>query len=198
MNDSLVPETLDIRKAFVGQTVIEGLWPVRKMARLQGYLSSDAGQARARLTFSRDRNWRYIIEGEVSATVEVTCERCLESFPLSLSEVVRLAVVESEGLAERLPEEIDPWLTAAETLSVPDLIEEQLILGMPIVARHEDTGCMPAEQRDALQATADKPGSDRNQGQGQGQGQKETGEQGADSEADNPFAILETLKKTDR
>lgn len=194
MNDSLVPETLDIRKAFTSEAVIEGVWPVRNMTRLQDYLSDDSGQASVHLTFSRDVNWRRIIQGEVSVTVQVTCERCLESFPLSLSESVRLAVVESEGLAERLPEEIEPWLTDADTLSVPDIIEDQLILGLPIVARHEDTGCMPAEQRDALQAVAEEPGNGK-----AGHRKKNRADgQGGDQAADNPFAILETLKKTDR
>lgn len=194
MNDSLVPETLDIRKAFTGETTIEGVWPVRNMPRLQGYLSNDSGQASVHLTFARDTNWRRIIQGEISVTVEVTCERCLESFPLSLNEPVRLAVVESEGLAERLPEEIEPWLTDADMLSVPDIIEDQLILGMPIVARHEDTGCMPAEQRDALRAVAQEQGNSRMQNKEQ----DGPGGEGRDRTADNPFAILETLKKTDR
>lgn len=194
MNDSLVPETLDIRKAFTAGTAIEGVWPVRNMTRLQDYLSADSGQASVHLTLSRDRDWRRIIQGEISVTVEVTCERCLESFPLSLSESVRLAVVESEGLAERLPEEIDPWLTDADTLSIPDIIEDQLILGMPIVARHQDADCMPAEQRDALRAAAEKHAN----GKTTNKGQKEADGQGTDPAADNPFAILETLKKTDR
>lgn len=196
MNDSLVPETLDIRKAFTAEAVIEGVWPVRNMTRLQDYLSDDSGLASVHLTFSRDANWRRIIQGEVSVTVQVTCERCLESFPLSLSESVRLAVVESEGLAERLPEEIEPWLTDADTLSVTDIIEDQLILGLPIVARHEDTDCMPAEQRDALRAVAaaEEPGD----GKAGGRTKNGADGQGGDQAADNPFAILETLKKTDR
>lgn len=194
MNDSLVPETLDIRKAFTGRTAIEGVWPVRNMSRLQDYLSDDSGQASVHLTFFRDTDWRRIIQGDVSVTVKVTCERCLESFPLSLSESIRLAVVESEGLAERLPEDIEPWLTEADTLSVPDIIEEQLILGLPIVARHADTDCMAAEQREALQAAAEEQG----QAGTQERTQQRADGQGAAHDANNPFAILETLKKTDR
>jgi len=193
MNDSLVPETLDIRKAFTGRTAVDGVWPVHSMVRLRDYLSDDGGQASVRLTLFRDTDWRRIIQGQVSVTVQVTCERCLESFPLSLSEFVCLAVVESEGLAERLPEEIDPWLTEADTLSVPDIIEEQLILGMPIVARHEDASCMPAEQRDALRAVAETQEAGEHQKQQQNPADGESRDH-----HDNPFAVLETLKKTDR
>ncbi len=187
MNDSLVPETLDIRKAFTGDTVIEGDWPVRRMSRLMGSLNNDEGVAHVRLEFSRDAQWRRVISGEVTVTVQVSCERCLHSFALSLKEPVRLAVVESEGLAERLPEEIDPWLTDEDTLSVPDIIEDQLILAMPIVARHSED-CMPDEQKQALQRAASELGDDN--------GGRNKSTEGA--AGDNPFAILETLKKTDR
>lgn len=188
MNDSLVPETLDIRKAFTGEMVVEGVWPVSRMSRLQDRLNSERGEARVRLTLSRDADWRRIIRGEVSVTVDVVCERCLDNFPLSLSEPVLLAVVESEGLAERLPEEIEPWLTDAVWISIPEIVEEQLILAMPIVALHGNPDCMPDEQRQAVRRVAREPGREKEM----------EGSKGTTADADNPFAILETLKKTDR
>lgn len=185
MTDSLVPESLDMRKAFSGQTEIEGIWPVRSMPRLQGYLSSDRGEARVRLTLSRDAEWRRIVEGEVAVTVDVTCERCLESYSLTLEEPVLLAVVESEGLAERLPDEIEPWLTEGDTLRVSDIVEDQLILAMPIVTRHAGD-CMQAAQKAALREADEEPPASASAGNA------------GEPERENPFAVLEALKKTDR
>lgn len=176
MNESLIPATLDARKAFRGETVIEGFWPVKKLDRLRDYLADDSGAVDVNLRFYTDPQRRRMIAGRIAATVQVRCERCLEVMPLELVENMLLAVVESEGLAERLPEEIDPWLTADEDLSVPDIIEEQLILAMPLINRHERTDCTIAVASSGVTTGTDAAG---------------------DGQKPNPFAVLEVLK-TDR
>ncbi|ALO46161.1 hypothetical protein PS2015_1504 [Pseudohongiella spirulinae] len=129
-----------------------------------------AGNVKVRLQFGHDESHRRRIQGQVSTTVMLQCQRCLEPVAVELEESVDLAVVASEAIADKLPADIDPWLSDEEQLVPADLIEEQLILGLPIVASHQQ--CELAIRQD----TSKLPQED------------------AAESVQNPFAVLATLK----
>jgi uncharacterized protein len=64
------------------------------------------------------------------------CQRCLRPCECPLDETARLIVVADDG--EEVPGGFDTVLGDAERLSVTELVEEQMLLGMPLVPMHED------------------------------------------------------------
>jgi uncharacterized protein len=50
----------------------------------------------------------------------------------------RFGLVTSEDEAELLPGEFEPLLVTGSEVSLPDLVEDELLLSLPIVARHEE------------------------------------------------------------
>ena len=80
-------------------------------------------------------------EGEVTGTIDAVCQRCLEPLKLPLSVELRLlfagdksTVVDDEGF--------EVWELEEETLRPLDVIEEALIMAMPLAAMHDDKdGC---------------------------------------------------------
>ena len=167
---SPIPAVLDARKVFRQGLLIRGSLPVASMERLATLLEDNTGHARIELQFSHDEAHRRRIEGRILASVMLQCQRCLEPVAVELDEQVNLALVASEAIADKLPADIDPWLTDEEQLAPADLIEEQLILGLPIVASH--TRCELAIK----QNNSKLPPED------------------AAEPAQNPFAVLATLK----
>ena len=182
MNDSLIPESLDARKIFARDAVVQGRWPVSRMQRLSGLLADDSGEVEVDLRFQVDEQHRRLITGRVRTQVNVTCQRCLASMPLTLDEALQMAVVASEAIGLRLPEEIDPWIAGDEPLPLPQLLEEQLILALPLVSRHDEGLCRPAVESVGPETGANGVGES-----GQGKPGKE-----------NPFAVLASLKSGDR
>jgi uncharacterized protein len=90
--------------------------------------------------------------------------------PLSVE--FHLGLVLSESQIGSLPKQYEPLLTAEE-LVVSELVEDELILALPIVSRHpQEDGCQPQIQQ---QATDMK----------------------TEIKAENPFAVLSTLLKKD-
>jgi len=69
------------------------------------------------------------------------CQRCLEPVSIDLDCQVSLALVESEEAASRLPDSMEPLISPDETVDLLELIEDELILALPIVPRH--TSCEP-------------------------------------------------------
>ncbi len=81
------------------------------------------------------------ISGTIHAELEALCQRCLEPFRLQLTVPVRLIVP---------PDEIDAEAPAGWEFSAPDmrpslieLIEEELLLALPLVPRHPPGVCHP-------------------------------------------------------
>ncbi|WP_339858104.1 DUF177 domain-containing protein [Pseudohongiella acticola] len=167
---------VDARKAFRHEQRIAGYLPLASLKNLSAMLTDNEGKIEAVLTFRFDQDRRRRIDGELWATVNVQCQRCLEPVQISLGEQFELAVVSTEAMAKNLPASLDPWLSDAETLIPADIIEEQLILCMPIVSTHSE--CNAAIVHDVLE---------------KGVG-IEHSEQIEKKQEKNPFSVLATLK----
>lgn len=131
---------------------IENTTPVAMMSRLVSLLADDAGTARSELAFVRDASDWCVVDGHAAAEVHVTCQRCLETMPVRLDVRLRLGVAADESEAERLPDGLEGVLSEDGQLSPLALVEDELILALPIVALHADcsapVGAVPAPASD--------------------------------------------------
>ncbi len=134
--DFLEPVSLCRRGA-----VMAGEVPLAPMGRLAALGVAVAGVAAARLAFHRDDQGRAVVDVGVSATLHLTCQRCLEDLPLAVAEERRLALVESEAEAERLPEDLEPLLVGEAPLRTSEVLEDELMLSLPIVPAHPEGVC---------------------------------------------------------
>lgn len=94
---------------------------------------------------------RATVDTRISGTVVLTCQRCLKPCEVRVLEVAPLIVVATDE--DVVPAGFDSILGNAERLPVIEVMEEQLLLGLPLVAVHPPgTGC----QREA----SPQPGPD--------------------------------------
>lgn len=169
-----VPPILDVRKIFRHGLAIRGCIAVKELKRLAECLTDTAGDIKVALDFGFDEQRRRVITGEVVTNVNVQCQRCLQPVAIELVEPVNLAWVESEEMAKLLPAALDPWISDDDQVRPSEIVEEQLILGLPIAATHNNCeSAMPKTQ-----------GVDE---------QDESGAQAQPSKS-NPFAVLASLK----
>lgn len=167
MSRETLPEYVDLRRVAARKAVFQGTVPNRLMARL---VDNGTGETRADLRFATDRGGRVVIRGEADTEVELRCERCLGPLKVALHADIQLVQVASESEAEALPEEFEPFLRNEDTVRTVDLIEDELILALPIVPRHAEGECEAALPEEA----------------------PEVEEQ---TERPNPFAALQQLKR---
>jgi uncharacterized protein len=73
------------------------------------------------------------------------CQRCLKPMRHAVTGHARIALVVSEAEADRVPPEFEPVHAPAGRIRLRDLVEEEVLLGLPLVPLHDDQReCAPA------------------------------------------------------
>ncbi len=117
----------------------------------------DGTSVRAVLAFGRLEG-RPTVELKVEGSVLLTCQRCMQACECRIDDEARLAIV-ADG-DDPVPGGYEAAVGDAERLSLAELVEEQVLLGMPLVPMHEDqAGCGKAAPTSAaieVVSTAEK------------------------------------------
>lgn len=139
-----LPTALDVRKAAVREAGISGVLQPGGMPRFRAMLASDEGHIEADLSFFRDEESRYLIRVDVSADVEVTCQRCLQLMTEHVGSDNTLAVVWTDEQAAALPRHLDPLIVPEQICNLHDVVEEELMLSLPMFSYHDHEDCKNA------------------------------------------------------
>lgn len=134
----------DLEALGVRQAVLDGELPLERLTRLKELLHSTAGSVRASLRFHQRSGW-VGASLQYEAAVELKCQRCLEPLTEHMAETVELALLESRALEGSLPEGTEPVLLEGDRLNLAALIEDEVIVGLPLVPKHariEDCGSL--------------------------------------------------------
>lgn len=136
-----LPELIDpLRLVDEGQT-LRGQIPLSRMQRLAPLLSTTQGVIDVELEFGRDERNLPSLHGRINAQLELICQRCLQPMPLAVYVQPALGLVTSRSEADYLPESYEPLLVGPEPLSLTVIVEDELVLGLPIVPKHENEHC---------------------------------------------------------
>ena len=75
----------------------------------------------------------------VEGVLSLSCQRCLEgiSYPLKLENTLEFVVDEEDLTQEEIEDDSRDFLPAQAEVDVLALIEDEIILGLPSVPRHE-------------------------------------------------------------
>jgi uncharacterized protein len=143
MKERFDPCALELLAFCRSGATLHGAWPQAGMARLAGSLAATAD---ADVAWSASGQWRPVTGGETeiwlrltaSTTVLLECQRCLQPMSLALQVDRAFRFVQGEAEAARLDEELeDDVLELPPRLDLQALVEDELILALPLVPRHE-------------------------------------------------------------
>lgn len=76
--------------------------------------------------------------GSAVTDVAVVCQRCLEPFELQLTVQPKLLLLTADEVVEGY-DDYEVWELAEETLRPLDIVEELLVMAMPLAAMHDNT-----------------------------------------------------------
>ena len=142
MSESQIPAYVDTRKAFHEGAAVSGNLSLKKLELFQEYLSAPVGSVKVELFFRIAESGQRQITGRVAASVQVYCQRCLAPLGIELADDIRLVLLKDEAKAADLEPSFDPLICEGFKLELATVIEEQLILSLPIVSYHPKGECV--------------------------------------------------------
>jgi len=118
--------------------VLDGELRVAELTRLSASLHADCdATVKVALRFGFAADGRATIELAFAATLPLTCQRCLEPVEQAVDEKVAWVVVGSEAEASRVADDMEPLVLADDRLQLATLVEDELIVSLPMAPRHE-------------------------------------------------------------
>lgn len=135
---------------------VEASQPLKSFTRLLQGAVDDKGAVAITSKLFRDAQGHAFVEGEAHAEVTLTCQRCLGPVQVALDVDFRLAFVREEGDADALAEDEDYLVIGDETVSLQDIVEDELLLALPLVPNHDDCEAYIFEQEEESVVEAPK------------------------------------------
>ena len=181
MSKDPFPEHTDTSKLFSRNGTVSAVLPLAKLPRLvaslaEAPLAAD-NEVAVELNFGHDGEGRRRLSGSLHTRVTQLCQRCLQPMQEELHCSLDLLVLDSEEELNELPEAetvaIDVIVDEVGDLDILALVEDELLLSLPLVPMHQDTDCSAVLNELRQQAAA---GSE-------------------EGKRPNPFAVLAALKQ---
>ncbi len=119
---------------------------IDKFVRLQDYLADSQGELEYKISGAPDKNGKSIIQVTIKGKINLYCQRCLGGLAYILDLQSTILLAENESELSHLDEtgSIDEILVDSDT-DVLELIEDEIILSLPISPRHREEEC-PARE----------------------------------------------------
>lgn len=131
-----IPKWIDPTKFARHQRTIQGDIPLKQFSHLHGLPIVPEGNLSVDAFFGIDDQGLNYIEGYIQAELVLQCQRCLENMNYSLRSEFSLSPVDNDEQAQKIPSHYEPVIKEAEGISFEKIMEEELILSLPIVPMH--------------------------------------------------------------
>ncbi|MEO7855032.1 MAG: YceD family protein [Rubrivivax sp.] len=162
------PRHLDVAAFAAARGRLSGEWPLSSLSRLHaaapraGACAVDwSAQGVCRNPGGEAQPW---LELNATGALRLQCQRCLEDVVETVTVQRRFRFVPSEAEAERLDEQCeDEVLALPQVLDLQTLVEDEMILALPLIPKHEtcpqplSAGAAGPEFEAAAEALEDNP-----------------------------------------
>ncbi len=144
MTDARLSKTINPVKFAEKRLILKGLQSLANMLRLQAlcFVSERLqGEAKVWLEDYIDEFGVKYLHGKIEAKLPLICQRCMKKMDYHLTSEFYLspALKEEEGATSL--SQYEPLYLTEQEVKLPDLIEDELILALPLVAKHKETDC---------------------------------------------------------
>ena len=110
--------------------------PLAELPRLKSRIPGVGGSVHGSARFGQQSKFA-VAELVLAGTATLQCQRCMQAMELSVDSTTHVALILTEADAADVPEELEPVLARDGRISAGELVEEELLLALPIVPLHE-------------------------------------------------------------
>lgn len=122
--------------------VLEGTLAVAELERLHDLVTDVDGELAYRIEGKKGGLGQPMLHLQVSGVLLLICQRCLEAihFTVDVDSLLELVAEGSELSQDELEDDTRDFLPVAGELKVADLVEDEVLLALPVAPRHEKCG----------------------------------------------------------
>jgi uncharacterized protein len=167
MSQQPFPGTIDVKKFFSRRSQLTSVLPRQSLKRLGQYLhetdAENGDEIEVKLDFIQDDEGRFILGGAIQGNILLSCQRCLQAAEYKLDSDFSIQIVDelkAAGDRELAEDELDVAVSVDGKLDLLALIEDEVILSLPLVIYHDDKDCnqkLTELQTNEEQGAASKP-----------------------------------------
>lgn len=141
MSEKLIPEYIDPQRYAEQGLSLTGILKIADMARLSANLANNEAIVAVKLQFGVDEQKITYLNGHIDTKLALRCQRCMEPLVYEIMSDFSLGVVTTLDEANSLPELYEPAMATEGNLALRELIEDEIILNLPIIPKHEPEDC---------------------------------------------------------
>lgn len=130
-------QPLDVDRLSRGEAEIDFDVPLSELPRLRTRIPGIGGSVRGSARFRRQSGFA-VAELSLAGKAALQCQRCMQVMELPIESTTRVALILAEADAAKVPEALEPVLAREGRIGTGELVEEELLLALPIVPLHED------------------------------------------------------------
>jgi DUF177 domain-containing protein len=132
-------QPLDVDRLSHGEAEVGFEVPLAELPRLRSRIAGIGGSVRGTARFGRQSDFA-MAELSLAGKATLQCQRCMQPMEWDLGSTTHVALILAEADAAEVPEELEPVLAREGRISAGELVEEELLLALPIVPLHEHAG----------------------------------------------------------
>ncbi len=130
-------QPLDVDRLARGEAEIDFDVPLAELPRLRARIAGIGGSVRGAARFGK-RSGFPVVELSLAGKATLQCQRCMQAMELPVDGTTHVALILAEADAAEVPEDLEPVLAREGRISAGELVEEELLLALPIVPLHEE------------------------------------------------------------
>jgi uncharacterized protein len=130
-------QPLDVDRLARGEAEIDFDVPLAELPRLRSRIAGIGGSVRGAARFGRQSGFA-VADLSLVGKARLQCQRCMQAMELPIDSTSHVALILAEADAAEVPEELEPVLAREGRISAGELVEEELLLALPIVPLHEE------------------------------------------------------------
>jgi uncharacterized protein len=139
---------------------VRGTLRVEELSRVAESLHDTEGTVDVELQFGIDEIGTRYIRGRLRTVLHMTCQRCLQALACPMDVQVLLGIA-LPGRTGDFPERYEVLELEEENLDLVELIEDELMLALPIVPRHAPDECKYDSEVITLAESHEDPAEER-------------------------------------
>ncbi|HUS23962.1 MAG TPA: DUF177 domain-containing protein [Candidatus Binatia bacterium] len=134
-----IPQRVNATKAVTARQEYRGALAAAQLPRLKESAVT-GGELQCELRADREKSGAWL-RGGIRGTLTLTCQRGLHPFTWDCAVRVELRLVQSESEEGRVLRDTEPYLVQDDTLPLRELVEDEVLLALPMMPRCSDLEC---------------------------------------------------------